>query len=288
MRSPSWEPTSTPNGGKVLLAAGTPSATPTTKTGCCSRSAGARRRRFASRCAPVSNRGRIFAVDLGSPARRTYTVMGDAVNLAARVMGHGTWGELPQHKTSIDHRHTEFALVPLEPFTVKGKSAPIHAQIVGAVRGRRTRRATRRCRSSVVTPRSRPSAPRSRPRTGRRAHRRSGRRARHRQVEARRGCGRPRPRTQPDQVRGRTVQPCHAVLRAAQRSARSDGVDRRAHADEVEGVLRSAVEGFAPDLEPWIPLLAVPLGLRARRLAGDRAASIVRCARPRCTTPWPS
>jgi class 3 adenylate cyclase len=124
------------DGGKVLLAAGTPSASPDDED----------RLLLALRSVidgvgslPVRagvNRGRIFAVDLGSPARRTYTVMGDAVNLAARVMGRAGWGELIATQDVLDHLHTDFALVPLEPFTVKGKTAPIDAQIVDEVRGR--------------------------------------------------------------------------------------------------------------------------------------------------------
>ena len=125
------------DGGKVLLAAGAPSASPDDED----------RLLLALRSVidgvsslPVRagvNRGRIFAVDLGGPARRAYTVMGDAVNLAARVMGHGRWGDLVATQDVVDHRHTDFALVPLEPFTVKGKSALINAQLVGAARGRR-------------------------------------------------------------------------------------------------------------------------------------------------------
>lgn len=125
------------DGGKVLLATGTPSASPDDED----------RLLIALRQAidgithlPVRagvNRGRIFAVDLGSPARRTFTVMGDAVNLAARVMGHGEWGQLLATQDVLDRRRTEFDLVALAPFGVKGKSEPVAAQVVGAPRGRR-------------------------------------------------------------------------------------------------------------------------------------------------------
>ena len=58
----------------------------TTRAGCCSRFARSptRRRRVPVRIGV--NKGHVFAGDIGPGYRRTYTVMGDAVNLAARVM----------------------------------------------------------------------------------------------------------------------------------------------------------------------------------------------------------
>ncbi|MBC8163482.1 MAG: tetratricopeptide repeat protein [Roseiflexaceae bacterium] len=40
------------------------------------------------------NLGTVFAGNVGSAARKEYTVMGDAVNVAARVMGKAGWGEI--------------------------------------------------------------------------------------------------------------------------------------------------------------------------------------------------
>lgn len=81
------------------------------------------------------NRGRVFAGDVGSSERRSYTVMGDAVNLAARLMGKAQLGELVAHESVVARLTTTFETTPMEPFLVKGKSAPVHALLVGAHRG---------------------------------------------------------------------------------------------------------------------------------------------------------
>ncbi len=40
----------------------------------------------------------------------------------------------------LSRSRTEFAVEPLEPFTVKGKSEPVQAYVLGAAAGRRVRR----------------------------------------------------------------------------------------------------------------------------------------------------
>ena len=60
------------------------------------------------------HRGRIFAVDLGSPNRRTFTVMGDAVNLAARVMGHA----------SVEHGGRHRRRPPAASHRLRARAAP--------------------------------------------------------------------------------------------------------------------------------------------------------------------
>ena len=76
------------------------------------------------------NRGQAFVVEVGDEARHSYTVMGDTVNLSARVMGKSTPGELLATDLQLARTRTRHALQPLEPFPVKGKTGLINASLV--------------------------------------------------------------------------------------------------------------------------------------------------------------
>jgi class 3 adenylate cyclase/tetratricopeptide (TPR) repeat protein len=78
------------------------------------------------------HRGPIFAGDVGPRYRRTYTVMGDTVNLAARLMARAEPGQILATSEVLDRSRAPFETEPLEPFYVKGKRHPVEAFAVGA------------------------------------------------------------------------------------------------------------------------------------------------------------
>src|SRR5215208_3767989 len=71
--------------------------------------------------------GPLFAGDIGPSYRRTYTVMGDVVNLSARLMAKAPPGEVYTTPAGLGRSATQFATTALEPFHVKGKALPVEA-----------------------------------------------------------------------------------------------------------------------------------------------------------------
>ncbi len=81
------------------------------------------------------NRGSVFVGEVGPPYRRTFTVMGDAVNLAARLMAKAEPGQILTTPEILSRSRTGFVTEELEPFYVKGKSKPVRALSIGAIAG---------------------------------------------------------------------------------------------------------------------------------------------------------
>jgi len=126
------------NGGKIILVSGVPS-TQMDESG--------RILRVARRVADIetlfdlkigANRGAVFAGEIGTEFRSTFTVMGDTVNLAARLMTAAPFGTIYATPGLLDESLTVFESTELEPISVKGKMAPVAARLVGAEVGTRS------------------------------------------------------------------------------------------------------------------------------------------------------
>ncbi|HET7647248.1 MAG TPA: tetratricopeptide repeat protein [Gaiellaceae bacterium] len=78
-----------------------------------------------------ANRGRFFTGQVGAPFRRTYTVLGDTAALAARLMARAGEDEIYVSNEALARGGSRFAAEALEPFTVKGKSEPVQAHLLG-------------------------------------------------------------------------------------------------------------------------------------------------------------
>ncbi|HUA70810.1 MAG TPA: tetratricopeptide repeat protein, partial [Solirubrobacteraceae bacterium] len=77
------------------------------------------------------NRGPVFTGEVGPDYRRWYAVMGDTVNLAARLMGKAPVGHVYATRDVLRYAKTRFDETALEPFSVKGKARPVQAWDVG-------------------------------------------------------------------------------------------------------------------------------------------------------------
>jgi predicted ATPase/class 3 adenylate cyclase len=127
------------DGGKLILASGVPTSTGEDADQLL---ATVRRIVDAGPRLPLRigiHRGPVFAGEVGPPYRRTFTVMGDTVNLTARLMAKAAPGEIVASPEILRPARTAFDTTPLEPFMVKGKRRPVEASTLGATHRRESR-----------------------------------------------------------------------------------------------------------------------------------------------------
>jgi class 3 adenylate cyclase len=76
--------------------------------------------------------GPVFTAAVGPPYRRWYAVMGDTVNVAARLAAQAPAGRIYATGDFLRNSKASFQMTVLEPFQVKGRDQPVHAADVGA------------------------------------------------------------------------------------------------------------------------------------------------------------
>ena len=129
-----WETDISKDGFKIMLVAGAPRSSGRDEEGMLRTARTIADRHVGPLAIRIGvNVGRVFNGGFGPPFRRTWSVKGDAINLAARVMGKSGPGEVWATDAALTHCPGVFATEPIEPFMVKGKALPVHAHRVLAV-----------------------------------------------------------------------------------------------------------------------------------------------------------
>jgi class 3 adenylate cyclase/tetratricopeptide (TPR) repeat protein len=122
------------DGGKIILTSGVPFAAEDAED----RMLRAGREIVDAVDGPVSvrigiHRAPLFVGEIGPPERRSFTVMGDGVNLAARVMAKARKGQILCTDEVLERTRLSVEADALPPFMVKGKAKPVTAFAVGAI-----------------------------------------------------------------------------------------------------------------------------------------------------------
>jgi class 3 adenylate cyclase len=79
------------------------------------------------------NSGQVVAANVGSDLRRQYTVLGDAVNIGARLCSKAGPAEAVASAATVRRAGpTDLVLEPLPPMELKGVAEPVHAFVLRA------------------------------------------------------------------------------------------------------------------------------------------------------------
>jgi class 3 adenylate cyclase len=206
------------------------------------------------------NTGRVFNGAFGPAFRRTWSVKGDAVNLAARVMAKAETGQLLATESLLRRVSSRVDADLLPPFTVKGKKHPVHAAVVQRVSAERVVDSAgadafvgRRAEMDLLLGAARDAA---------------GSHGSCFVITGDAGVGKSR---LVDHVVNRIGEPwtvlrgfgddyesatAYYAVRRMLRAVIGSGIDTPDA--NVAAELRRQVRTGCPDLEPWLPLLAVP------------------------------
>jgi class 3 adenylate cyclase/tetratricopeptide (TPR) repeat protein len=122
------------DGGKVLLCAGAPRQVGRAEDRMIATLRSALDAAGELRLGAGATSGRLFSGDYGPAYRRAYSLMGDCVNLAARLAVHASAGQLLATRELVVNSSASFTVTEQQPFAAKGKRAPIRALSIGALR----------------------------------------------------------------------------------------------------------------------------------------------------------
>ena len=123
-----------PDGGKVMLTAGAPDSDEQDAASlvrCCLELVAAVP---SMRLRAGVNRGGAYAGLVGARERFTYSTMGDAVNVAARLSARAAPGQVVAGEALLDRLPPGSEVSALPPFVLRGKSQPVRAGLVAGVR----------------------------------------------------------------------------------------------------------------------------------------------------------
>ncbi|MGH7835724.1 MAG: adenylate/guanylate cyclase domain-containing protein [Candidatus Binatia bacterium] len=76
--------------------------------------------------------GAAFVGNVGEGAVADYTVLGDTVNIAARLQAVAAPGEILMSQDTYDHVQADFPDAPCRELELKGKSEPVRARVIVA------------------------------------------------------------------------------------------------------------------------------------------------------------